>query len=705
MKNLQETVMRAIFFLFLVPSLILANPDTFSKDRLKKFADDHTCEQKDKLFKAGLTDPCSEPKKFSPHGGNGQKVIIPPEPKNTYLPVMITNDTGFPDTQVYVTLAGQQTAGGTQYFFSLDEKTGVYTPLVATPSSYSPTYSYLLSELPTSTTGSSDHVVYVPDLNGTRFYFSIKEPIYLASKTGNAIAAPTYFAFYDPNFNTIFESIELTYIDDFIHKQPPPAIHWTASINTTEVDAFGFPIKIQYYSYSSSNPSALTPVVQAPNALPSGFGEGGLSGFTTRKTVLDSLYSGLNTGDLTGQNVWTRLAIPYYSDPYNQTGLQTYLRILSPKQGVGNDPSVAIQMDGGITGQHLDTVKGTGGVPRFYNSNFPFFPYDYFSNSTYRNGPATSFADELFSYYTGGTHLYISTGGMAPTVYDGTTSGVSPNQVLTFTPSSLTLNQGNLNVYKMYSGNQEIGPNPSPIGFFFGDAFTVGVLPSTTGTALGTPIHITDATSGGWQDTNVPNYYSPLNSAVTGGPWYSLYAKELHRVAVRTTFSTPLPNFLSGYGLCYAYDYDDSLGISGTITPSDLTLESDNLYARITLGKIDTPIPNPFGDTKHYNVKFVLPNNTRTLSYRQGTTGPYIDVPFNVGGTTINGLTSNKSNPLYIRYVVPGQGTSEFIVYLYHQALVPQTAYSDLEISVINSTTITPDSINPINSFTMTLFP
>lgn len=189
---------------------------------------------------------------------------------------MITNDTGFPDTQVYVTLAGQQVAAGTQYFFSLDETTGVYTPIIATLTSYSPSYSYLLSELPASTTGSSDYVVYVPDLNGARFYFSIKEPIYLASKTGNAITAPTYFAFYDPNFNSIFETVELTYIDDFPAKQPSPAIHWTASINTTEVDAFGFPIKIQHYSYSSSNPSTLNPVVQAPNALSSGFGDGGL---------------------------------------------------------------------------------------------------------------------------------------------------------------------------------------------------------------------------------------------------------------------------------------------------------------------------------------------------------------------------------------------------------------------------------------------
>lgn len=691
--------MKKVFFLFLLPSLIFANQDTFSADRLKKFGQEYVAEQQDRAVKAGLSKPGE-----SAEGS----ALLSPAPKSGYLPIMITNDTGFSDDQVYVTLAGQQVAAGTQYFFSLNQTTGVYTPITATVTSYSPSYSYLLSELPTSTTGSSDHIVYVPDLNGARFYFSLKEPIYLASKSGNAIAAPSYFAFYDPNFNTIFETVELTYINDFIHKKPLPAIPWTASINTTEVDAFGFPIKIQYYSYSAASPTTLTPVVQATNALPSGFGDGGLPGFTTRSSILSSVHNGLNTGDLTGQTVWTRLAIPYYSDPYNGTGLQTYLRILSPKQGVGNDPSTAIQMDGGITVQHLNTVKGTGGVPRFYNSNFPFFPYDYFSSTSYGN--VNSFSDELFSYYTGATDLYISTGGTSPAVYQGTTTGTDPNQILTFTlisgsgPTPLTLNQGDLNVYKMYSGNQEIGGSPSPIGFYFGDAFTAGILPSATGTVPGTPINITDATNGGWEDTNVPNYYSPLNNAVGGGPWYSLYAKELHHVAVRTNFSSPLPNFLSDYGLCYAYDFDDSLGISGTITPSVLTQVSDNLYARITLGKIDTTIPNPYADTTQYSVKFVLPNNTRSLSYRQGKTGSYISVPFAVGGTTINGLFSNESNPLYIRYTVPGQGTSEFIVYLYNQFLVPQTAYSDAEISVINSTTITPDSIPP-TSFTMTLLP
>lgn len=690
--------MRAFFLFLLVPLLSFARSDTFSTDRLKKFGEDFYKRQRDKFYEAGLVNQ---------GGQGGGPVILSPEPKAGYLPVLITNDTGLPDDQVYVTLAGQEVPAGSEYFFSMDFNTGVYSPVLATPSTYSPTYSYLLSQLPTSTTGSRDHVAYVSNLNGARFYFSLREPTYLASKTGNAIAAPSYFAFYDPNFNNLFETVEVTYISDYDNKQPAPAIPWTATINTTEVDAFGLPIKIQYYSFDSSNPTALNPVIQIPNALPSGFGEGGLAGATTRDTILTSVYSGLDSGDLSGQEVWKRLAIPFYSDPYNGTGLVTYLRILSPKQGVGNDPSVTIQMDGGITVQHLDTVKGTGGVPRFYNSNFPFFPYDYFSSNSYGN--ANPFAAELLNFYTGGTNLYINTGGTTPAQYEGNTAASTMTFTLTSGsgPSPLTIDEADVNVYKMFSGTQEIGGAASPIGFYFGDAFTVGILPSATGTNSAAPINITDATSGGWQDTNVPNYYSPLNSAVSGGPWYSLYAKELHNVAVRTTFTTPTPNFLSGVGLCYAYDFDDSLGISGAITPKDTTLESENLYVRITLGAVDqNKIPDPYSDGNPYDVTFKFPDATRTLAYRQGTSGSFTEIPFNAAGTTINGLISNQANPLTIQYTVPGQGSGEFIVYLYNQFLVPQNAYSDFEISVINSSTITPDSITPsISSFTINLLP
>ena len=685
----------AIIGLFCIGFTSLSANDTFSKSRLSDFSDEFTCEQKNELNKAGLTPPCTE--KFSPiTPPTPPSTPIPPEPMTGMLPVVITNTTGLPANQVYVTLAGQQVAAGTQYFFSLAPDTGIFTPITATNTTYSPSFSYLLSDFPTSTTGANDYLAYTPALAGARFYFSIKHPIYLQSDTPNDLKAPNYFAFYDPNYSNLYESVELTFIPT--GGGGGTTIPWTASVNTTEVDAFSLPIRIGYFSFDPSNPDAVTTMTQDPNALPSGFGVGGLSGATTRSGILSSVVTGLQTGDLSGSGVWSSLAVPFYSNPYTATGLQTYLRILSPKQGVGLNP--APLNPGGLTNQHIGSVDGSGATT-FQNYNYPPFPIDYLTTGTYP-GP-TTFSDSLFSYYTAGTSLYLSTGGTTPTVYQGVTTGAAGNYTLTFTGISgpntgavNTLLQTNLNTFNMYSGSQPLtgaGPDGTDIGFYFGDAFTVGVLPSTTGTVMANPIDITDASVGGWQATNVSNYYLPLNSAVTGGPWYSLYAKELHKVAVRNSSST----FLNNQGLCYAYDFDDSLGISGTITPSILTQDSLNPYLRITLGAIDTPIPDPYSDTNTYDVTFniIAPS---TLSYQQGN-GPITPV---TSGVPINNLVSNSTNPLRIFYT-NAQGTSEFIVYLYYQFLVPQSRYSAVEISVINSTAITPNAA--INAFTLDMLP
>lgn len=673
------------FFFFLLPLLSISGDDTLSKEHFDNFYNEFTCEQKNKLNEAGLTPPCSKPSPFP--------FPLPPMPMAGMLPVVITNTTGLPADQIYVTLAGEQIAAGTQFFFKL-LLGGILFPVTASTTTYSPDYSYPLSDFPTSTTGANDYLAYVPSLNGARFYFSITQPMYLQSDTPNSISAPTYYAFYDPNYNNLFESIEVTFKP--LGGGAPPAIPWTASVNTTEVDTFCLPIRIGYFSFDPLNPNAVTPMTQDPNALPSGFGVGGLAGFATRASILTSLINGLQSGDLSGATppVWPRLVIPFYSDPYAATGLQTYLRVLSPKQSLGNN-SAPIN-PGGLTNQHIGNVDGTG-TTTFRNYNYPPFPMDYFTGIY---GDPATFSSSLFSFYGGGpTTLYLSTGGTTPTVY----SGVAAGATFTFTGISgpntgqvNTLTQASLNTFHMYSGSQPLvgGSDAVNLGFFFGDAFTVGVLPSAIGTVMANPINITDANPGGWEDTNVSNYYLPANSAVPGGPWYSLYAKELHKVAVRN----PSTTFLNNYGLCYGYDFDDSLGISGTITPVITTPNTLNPYLRVTLGKIDTPIPAPYSDPNAYDVTFTFPLGN-TLSYQQGA-GSIIPV---TSGSTINNLFSNSANPLRIFYTNP-QGPSEFIVYLYYQFLVPISKYSSVEISVINSTSITPNNPTPTD-FTIDLLP
>lgn len=632
-----------------------------------------------------------------------------PAPKFNYLPFVISNNTTLNADEIYICFVGNyKTAGADIFFFALSENTsppmGVFSPVEVSNTTFSATYSYPLSSLPQSTTNANDYLCYIPSAPSNRFYFSINGPVYLQSDVPNSIASPTYFAFYDPNYNQLFESIEVGYI---LHGgSGGEHITWTASINTTEVDAFGLPLRIQYQTFTPTDPSAVTQLVQVTNALPSGFGVGGGGGNTTRNEILTAVINTLTDGDETGQSPkeWPKLAIPFYTNPYAPSGLTTYLRVLSPKQSVGDAESPS--HTGGLTSFHLPAVQP--GPVQFFNYNYPPFPLDYVNNTIY--GDTNSFADSLFSNYTGGLALYISTGGGSPTIYECVTSGTSPNQVLTCTGISgpntgqvSTLDQSALNTFSMYSGNQLFsgGPDGDLLGFYFGDAFTVGFLGGTLGTVNGVtppniPIDITDAVT--WEPYFITDYYTPQYS-FTGGPWLDLYAHAFHEVAVENSSA----GFLTDQGLCYAYDFDDSLGFSGTITPTTLTPFQNYPYASITLGVIDTGVPDPYSDPNTYSVTFNFPGGSAyALQYAQGS-GSYIDV---TSGTTITDLYSNRSNPLKIHYT-NGQGPTGdhyFDVYLYYQFLIPTVVYNSSEDAIINATTITPGE-NPPTSFTIALLP
>lgn len=633
-----------------------------------------------------------------------------PTPKQDYIPVVITNNTTLPDSEIYVLYEGKYRVPTSDlFFFSLADNTsppmGVYAPVHPTLTSLSSNFSYQLSTLPRSSTGAHDYIVYVPNSPSNRFYFSVNSPMFLESDASpNNIAAPNYFAFYDPNYSNLFESIEVAFLPT--GGGGTPAIPWTATINTTEVDAFGLPIRIQFQTYNPASPATVSPMVQTPNALPSGFGAGGAPSNATRSQILTTVVGDLTSGDLTGQTpkIWPKLAIPFYTDPYAATGLQTYLRVLSPKQSVGDAESPPFE--GGLTSQHLPTVQP--GPTQFKNYNYPPFPMDYLTNNVY--GDANTFADNLFSHYTGGTNLYISTGGGTPTIYESTVSGTAPNQVLTMngiagpnTGQSSVLNETDFNTFDMFSGNQLMtgGPDGDNLGFYFGDAFTVGFLGGAIGTANSgpppnDPINITDAVT--WEPYYTPLYYTP-SYGFSGGPWYDLYAKTLHSLSVRNTTT----GWLNGVGLCYAYDFDDSLGFSGAITPSNLTSSQLSPYVSLTLGVIDTAVPDPYSDSTAYDVTFDFPNDaSHSLEYSQGG-GSYAPVPV---GSTVTGLVSSRANKLNIHYT-NGQGPTGdhyFDVYLYYQFIQPTDVYNGNTTAIINSTTITPNSATP-TAFTITLLP
>jgi hypothetical protein len=365
----------------------------------------------------------------------------------------------------------------------------------------------------------------------------------------------------------------------------------------------------------------------------------------------------------------------------------------------------------GLTTSQTAQVDPAETTTPYLNYNFPQFPIDYLTGTTYGN--PNSFATDLFNYYKTGTPLFIFVGNSS-TLYQGSwlndavegpylyflgIQGPNINDVA-------TLFQSDISTLEMYSGSQLMTcpstPSPPPpscpdnanLGFYFGDAFTIGFLPSTIGTMMSNPINITDALV--WQPMYIPLYYDiQYPPSITGGPWFDLYAKLLHEVAVSNVVSSDL----NGVGLCYGYDFDDSLGISGTLSPKNPTPSSPAPYLGITLGAVDTGIPDPYSasTTSSYMITFDYPNDVNhSLQYQLGG-GSWITL--SPGGV----IPSTNMMQLAIRYT-NCQGLHQFNVYPLYQLLQPVNTYNDGDGSVINSTTITPNSTTP-TSFVINLLP
>lgn len=661
----------------------------YDVNRLENFYNTFGCDEKDDLASVGVTAYCTPqppapPSPPSPPGPPGPppppppSTAQPPAPLNGYLPVVIRNSTNQSASNIYVTfVAQQQNQGGapsaSSNFYQLQTTTGKLTPVLATAATYSPNYSYTLSQFMPSTTGGNDYLVYAPYADG-RFYFSIGSPMYLLSQEGS-ISAPQYNLFYDPNYNTLYDSVEFNFYKQASHT--PGAINWTATIDTTNVDAFGLPLRVNYCTYNAGQPDAVTPLALANNTY---------QGYdVARSTVINALVSGLTSGDATGQTpkLWPKLAQPFYTYPYDNnsgpSGLVTYLRILSPKQGNGLGAS-----NYGISAIRLTALTGS---PAFQDQIYPGFPSDYITNSSYGGG--TSFASRILTYF-GSNTLYLQDRGSSGTVYSGATSGSDIQfTVYSGSGSTTTWTPGSTTTYAIFSGTISI--SGTGLGFYVGDIFTIGFLGRINGTG-GAPVNPSLVS---WQQNYLTNgasdYYG--TNPFAGGPWYDLYAKLLHAQAITGSGSGNPP--LNGIGLCYAYDFDDTLGISGAITPVVSQPDTSNPYLFIQMQNIDTSLPAPYSDSTPYNITFTFPANT-SLQYQQGTGA----IQTATSGVSVGSLSSTAGNPLYVYYTPTNGVRYSFKVWLLYQVLQPLNAYTTDQSSIMSSTSFTPSG-SPVNSFTI----
>lgn len=197
---------RLLFFLACFSSLFASGVSTtFQPYRLETFYDVFVCEQKDDLSAANLTTPC---RAVNPD--------VPPDPPPApppiagYLPIVIVNNSGLPDSEVFVVVTGADpVVTTTQVFLSINTSTGIGTRVTAATGQNATMFTVALSQLPP--VSHNGHVIYFPEISGGEVWFSMLSKLNMPVN-GNAIVQPAFNNPGDPNYTTNFDIFEVAYV-------------------------------------------------------------------------------------------------------------------------------------------------------------------------------------------------------------------------------------------------------------------------------------------------------------------------------------------------------------------------------------------------------------------------------------------------------------------------------------------------------------
>ncbi len=283
-----------ILFFCAYSALLSANPYTFSKDRLEAYYDSYLCEGKATL---GAYCPFAN-KHVSPLPTPPAPVSVPnptaPPAMMGLLPFVITNNSGLPDSEVFVLVQGRVPIGGPQVFVNFN-MSGVGTNHVVMVGDNGSTYTHPLSYFPTSSGG---RVFYLPMIDSFLVLISLQSPLNIPVIAAG-IQDPAFNNPADPNnnYSIIWDQVEGAYVST------SPNVN----VDATAVSFFSIPL----YLYLS------TP----------GPGTASNCGLTqSRSTVLSYLQSVFATVPPSTENTqWQNLMVP---------GGSTVYRALSPGNAI-----------------------------------------------------------------------------------------------------------------------------------------------------------------------------------------------------------------------------------------------------------------------------------------------------------------------------------------------------------------------------------
>lgn len=457
--------------------------DDFSRDRLTTFYNNYFCEEKGDLASADLTVRCgvgsSSSRSVRPLPPAPVPPPNPPQPaaKSGYLPLVLVNDSGEPDSEVYVVVTGKEDTSDVQYFLQVNTTpgpdAGVGTLVRADPGDNALNYSLPLSSLPTvSTTG---RLIYLPPTISGAIWISTPDPLSMTVNAPHKIVQPNFF---DTSTTNFYDFFEYNYETSTI-----PNVY----VDCTYVPYYGLSL-YGYISTPSSGSASYAGLYQSKSYV---------------EAYVDNLFASAPNA-----SEWNKLFL--------KNG-DTTLRILSPGKAMSETPTPIFDVN------YLDNAAAYG--------------YSYINGIWSGASSATFYKKNplvmTIPNGTGATYTGTINSDNSITFKSANPSGYT----VIFSPPTTTMPT---TTYQIFSGETLVSFDNSPgqadgVQLFklFEEAIIASLAP--TANTLSNP-YLTDNSSSYY--TVNPNL--TYTGRVTG-PWYDLYSKALHALGNVYTFTYDEP--------------------------------------------------------------------------------------------------------------------------------------------------------------------
>ncbi|MBS0621033.1 MAG: hypothetical protein JSS61_06205 [Verrucomicrobia bacterium] len=571
------------------------------------------------------------------------------------MPLVIVNNTGLPSSSLYFIGKGNALDDSSVSFLQPNTITGVCTlASSATNNSADPTISLPLSSLPQIGMSGNVSYLFIPQFISGRCFISVNDPLlmktsYTVTPTGTVYTAddPSTTSTQDPNYYTLYQNFEFTLDDTY-----------TLFTNFSNVDYFSLPTTLGSYTFPTGN-SYPTPVVGLTNV--------GYPSTLARSAILSGIQTTLSNLDASvPTKQWPNLSIPFYVNPYTGGSPLTYLRILAAKGSIGLQSGYKF--------------SGANPAQAFFNSN-------YLQDTVSGPTAGKSYMQELLTYYSTNqmqillayappmvpqvqaTYLMRTDIGNLELTLLSTTPPGDPSP-----PSKMTVFVPKLTTELLLSGGGWISAGAltasggtQATGFMdelskgLSTLFTAGFLPPPN--TLTQPIQIQE----GYFTPYRSQYFNNPASFSAHGPWYNLYDKAIHPLLIQT----------SGFGLGYAYDYDDLLDLAGVLI-FNVNTDPNQPYIILTLGPIDTSIPDPQANIPNsYTLNIgALGFNSNPIDIVYSTTciGPPATT---IAVTNAPQTVNNVCGYFLVKYYTTPAMTSflSYRVYPQYQLVLPESNY------------------------------